>query len=476
MGIFMKNLDKFIIKTLNEELNITSLNELQKDVIPEIEKKQNSILISKTGSGKTLCYLIPLLKELDFLSNNLQAIIVVPTKELVRQIAKILKSFKKYKDELTYIAFSDKSKDVELSNKNNVFNYQIVVCLPNKFEEITKYKNICSDLKTIVLDEADMTLDLGFFGKINQGFNNIPNINNIKKIATSATLHETLSNQVSKFFKNSKILNKSESIWENPNIKHYVIHYSNKDKKQVLLNLIKKLNPYFGIVFCNTKKEVNELYDFLYQNEIDILKLHGDLDNRKRKNVYKDAKNLKANILIATDLASRGLDIEGASHIISYDLPKEDVWYMHRAGRSGRKNYKGLSYVFNDDNSIYQITRMQRKGITWNNLKYQRNDFVDYQFVYKEKQKKETEVDRQIRDVINKSSKKVKPNYKKKVKLQIKEIKRKAKRNRIEELVNKERIKKYKIENAAKTREKQRQKELEERRLKKKNSKKNRRR
>ena len=97
MGIFMKNLDKFIIKTLNEELNITSLNELQKDVIPEIEKKQNSILISKTGSGKTLCYLIPLLKELDFLSNNLQAIIVVPTKELVRQIAKILKSFKKYK-------------------------------------------------------------------------------------------------------------------------------------------------------------------------------------------------------------------------------------------------------------------------------------------------------------------------------------------------------------------------------------------
>ena len=137
---------------------------------------------------------------------------------------------------------------------------------------------------------------------------------------------------------------------------------------------------------------------------------------------------------------------------------------------------KVYSYVFNDDNSIYQITRMQRKGITWNNLKYQRNDFVDYQFVYKEKQKKETEVDRQIRDVINKSSKKVKPNYKKKVKLQIKEIKRKAKRNRIEELVNKERIKKYKIENAAKTREKQRQKELEERRLKKKNSKKNRRR
>lgn len=465
----MTNLKSFITETLESELNINKLNELQNEAIPIIEKDKNVILISRTGSGKTLCYLIPILNNVDFLSNSLQAIIVLPTKELVRQVSKTLSAFKKHNDNIKFASVLDKSKKEEI--ESNDLNYNIIVCMPNQFDQICKNKKNTANLKYIVLDEADMTLDLGFFSKINQGFNNLKNINDIKKIATSATLHETLSIQISKFFKNSIIINKSESIWENKNINHFVVHYTNSDKKKVLYDLLQKINPYFGIIFCNTKKEVDELYDYLYDKNFDILKLHGGLDNRKRKNVYKDIKSLKTNLLIATDLASRGIDIEGASHIISYDLPKEDVWYIHRAGRAGRKNFIGNSYVFNDNNSLYQITRLQKKGIKWNNIKHQKNDFVDFNYVYKEKQKKETEVDRQIRDVINKASKKVKPNYKKKIKLEIKEIKRKAKRNRIEELVNRERIKQYKIENAKKTKEKQRLKELEEKRANKKNKK-----
>ncbi|MDE7075509.1 MAG: hypothetical protein K2O21_02645, partial [Malacoplasma sp.] len=172
---------------------------------------------------------------------------------------------------------------------------------------------------------------------------------------------------------------------------------------------------------------------------------------RERKNIFREIKENNFNLLVASDLASRGVDIEGASHIISYDLPKEDLWYIHRAGRSGRKFYKGNSYVFNDKNSIYQIQRLDRKGIEWNHLKYDKKNLVDYEYKLKPKPKRETEVDRKIRDVINKSSKKVKPNYKKKIKIQIKEIKRQAKRQRIEELVNEQRLKKYKIESARKT-------------------------
>ncbi len=472
----MNNLKTFIKQALENELKITQLNELQQEAIPIINKENNTILISQTGSGKTLCYLIPMLESLDFDKQTLQAAIVVPTKELVRQVSKTLSYFKKYNSKMSYISFFGKTKDKAFEQKNFTLKDQIIVCLPKKFEEISKYKSIVKELKTIVLDEADMTLDLGFFNFINQGFNNIKNIAEIKKIATSATIHETLSIQISKFFKNAKIIKKSASIWESDSIKHYVVHYSTQDKDKVLLNLIDKLNPYFAIVFCNTKKDVDRIYDILYKADKSVLKLHGGLDHRKRKNVYNDAKNLKVNILIASDLASRGLDIEGASHIISYDLPKEDVWYMHRAGRSGRRNYKGLSYVFNDNNSVYQITRLQRKGIKWHNLKHTKNDFIEFDYVYKTKPKKETEVDIQIRDAINKASKKVKPNYKKKVKLEIKEIKRKAKRKRIEEVINNERIKQYKIKNAAKTKEKLRQKALEEKRLLKKQNKRKRRR
>ena len=448
----MKEFKSYIAKTLIEQLNISELNNLQKEVIPIINKDKNIVLVSETGTGKTLCYLIPILEKIDLESTNLQCIIVVPTKELIRQITKILMEFKKNENKLSYLSIVNNTSKINFELENKLPKHQIIVCSPNKFNEITKFKNYTKSLKFIVLDEADMTLDLGFFGLVNQAFSNIKNITDIKKIATSATLHESLSVQVTKFFKNSAIINHSQNIWSNKNIKHFVIHYNqSEDKKKMLVNVIKKLNPYFGIIFCNTKKEVDQIYEYLYENKFKVLKLHGNLNNRERKNIFREIKENNFNLLVASDLASRGVDIEGASHIISFDLPKEDLWYVHRAGRSGRKFYKGNSYVFNDRNSIYQIQRLHRKGIEWNHLKYNKKDLIEYQYKLKPKPKRETEVDRKIRDVINKSSKKVKPNYKKKIKLQIQEIKRQAKRKRIEELVNEQRLKKYKIESAKKT-------------------------
>lgn len=449
----IKEFKEFIYTTLEKEMGINQLNALQLESIPIINKDKNVVLVSQTGTGKTLCYLLPILENIDFNSNELQAIIVVPTKELIRQITKTLSEFKKHNDKLSYLSIVNNASNVDFTLELKSPKHQIMICSPAKFNEATKYKNYVRSLKYIVLDEADMTLDLGFFGIVNQAFSSLRNISNIKKIATSATLHESLSIQVSKFFKNSLIIDKSKNIWENPNIKHYVIHYNhNEDKNKMLLNIIKKLNPFFGIVFCNSKKEVDMLYDYIYQNKMPVLKLHSGLENRQRKNIFREIKENNINLLVATDLASRGVDIEGASHVISYDLPKEDLWYIHRAGRSGRKSYKGASYVFNDSNSIYQIERLSRKGVKWNHLKYYKHNLEEYQFKFKTRVKKETEVDRQIRDVINKASKKVKPNYKKKIKLEIQEIKRKAKRERIEELVNQQRLKKYKMESARKTR------------------------
>ena len=370
----MEKNNNYIIEVLNNELDIASLNEMQNKVIPEFIKNQNNILISKTGSGKTLCYVIPMLNLIDFDQDKIQAIIILPTKELVRQCSNIISSFRKYNNKIKYKSIIKNHDSLSINN----WNFQILICMPSFFEEFTKLNSSSKFLKMIVIDEADMSLDLGFFPSINVGFNNIKKINDIKKIATSATLHETLSIQISKFFKNSNIMNFSPNIWTNENIKHYVVHFGANNKKAVLKELLKYLNPFFCIVFCNTKKEVDEIHDFLYESGFNVNKLHGGLDNRKRKNIYKEIKNLDYNILIATDLASRGIDIEGVSHVISYDLPKEDVWYIHRSGRSGRRHYKGESYVFNDDKSFYQISRLQRKGIIWKNIKFNKNKFEDF--------------------------------------------------------------------------------------------------
>lgn len=442
------------IKNVITDLNFKKWTEIQKKTIPIINSGKNLIGISETGTGKTYCFLIPIMDSCDFANKNIQSIIISPTRELAKQIYNKSIFFKKINSNINInILIGGNDNDVRMHSiyKNPP---HLLITTPQKFIDlINGYKINLSNVSKIVLDEADMLIDLGFFQLIDKIFNNFKNLESIQKIAFSATLHETLNIQLSKYFKNTSIVKVSDGIWKNKKINHHVIHYK-EDKWEVFKKFIESINPYFCIIFCNKKVDVEKIYKLLYQENKNVLKLHGDLTSRERKNVYKEIQNNNLNYLVATDLASRGLDIDGASHVISWDMPKDDIWYIHRSGRTGRNKYHGDSYVFLDKSTNYQIIRLQKKGINWTNLKYNKGLFLNFDYNFKLKEKKETEVDLQIRKIIQTSSKKIKPNYKKKIEWKIKEVKRKAKRNRIEELVNKERIKKYKIENAKKSREK----------------------
>ncbi|MGL4647242.1 MAG: helicase-related protein, partial [Mycoplasmoidaceae bacterium] len=276
----------------------------------------------------------------------------------------------------------------------------------------------------------------------------------LQKIAFSATLHEMLLNQISIFFKNTKIINVSENIWTNKKIVHNLIHMQiNYDKQKALDELIVNINPYFCMIFCNTIKEAELIYKHLFDKQLNVALLHGKLESRQRKNVYKAILNFNYQYLVATDLASRGLDIDGASHIISFDLPKEDFWYIHRAGRSGRGKYSGTSYVFFDQKYLANINRLKNKGIDWNHFKLNKGNLVPIKYVIKSRRKKEvTEVDKQIQFILNTADKKVKPGYKKKLKQEIKKVKQKAKRKKIDQSVKDVLIIKYKKASAEKTR------------------------
>ena len=433
-----------------DQLSFKKLTEIQKKTIPLIKNNKNVIGVDKTGTGKTYCFLLPIFDRIDYSINKLQSIIILPTRELAKQIYNKSQIFKKNCKNLTISLLvggvDNEQKMISLS-KNSP---HILIGTPKKiFEFFNTYKVDFNYLNSIVLDEADMLIDLGFFGLIDTIFKQIKNFENIQKIAFSATLHEMLSAQLSKYLKNVNIVDLSVNIWKHQKIEHNLIHFQGQ-KIDVLKSLINVINPYFCIIFANHKKTVDEIYSFLYSENKSVLKLHGGLTSRERKNAFKELQKNNLNFLVATDVASRGIDIEGVSHVISYDLPKEDIWYIHRSGRTGRFYNYGTSYVFFDKNNQHIIKRLQKKGINWINKKFYKNEFIDFDYVLKSKKKKETIVDVEIKKIIQTANKKVKPNYKKKIELQIKEVKRKAKRQRIEELVNKERIKRYKIENAKK--------------------------
>ncbi len=422
---------------------------IQEKIIPLFLKNKNLIGVSQTGSGKTLSFLLPIFNKITS-NNKCQVVIILPTRELARQINSEVNKLTEYEKDITsklIIGGEDNDKKISdfIKKPSN-----ILITTPEKFLLINSMsKKIFLDLSTIVFDEADMLIDLGFLNSFIEILNVLDD--NVQKVAFSATLHDMLANKIRLLFKNCEIVDVSTNIWTNKNIFHYLIHYSN-NKREVFEELLSKINPFFCIIFANTKKDLIYISEILKNKKINYRELHGDIPSRKRKNIFNELKNHDVRYLLCTDLASRGIDIDGVSDIISWNLPKEDVWYIHRAGRTGRGKYKGNSYVFLDNDSLKQVLRLKNKKIYWINLKYKNHNFNEFDYKFREHKSKRqnTEVDKKIKDVINSSSKKVKPNYKKKIKIKIDKIKQKEKRKAIDASMKKALIKKYKIENANK--------------------------
>lgn len=442
------NIKDWIQNQLKKD-NISKFNEIQIRTWNKFFKNKNIIGISPTGTGKTLAFLLPILNSLE-LENKLQSIIISPTRELARQIYQKINDFKKFQPKLNAKLLIG-GESIELQIKSLQKTPQIIVATVDRLLEIIKqnYQNInWSFLKTIVIDEADMLLDLGFFNQIDAIFNFINESNlNIQKLAFSATIHELLSHKLSKYFQNAEIINLS-NYNQDQKIEHIII--DNNDKFHSLSILLNKINPYFCLIFANKKTEVDEVYNFLKKQNRDVIKIHGDLKTRERKAKYKDIKQIKNQYVVCSDLLSRGLDIDGASHVINWNLSSDLEWYFHRAGRTGRGKYTGYSYILNDNKDIDTIMKLNNKGVNFSLYRIKNNDLVQHSFnITKRPVKINEDQKNEIKKVLSKKIEK-KPGYKKKIKEEIKKINNKYKRKEIEKKVNQQRVKKYKLNNAKK--------------------------
>lgn len=295
------NLKKWIVETL-DGLKINKLTEIQEKSLPLTLRKNSLIISSQTGSGKTYCYLIPILNNIDLSDPSVQALIILPTKELARQVASKVNDFKKVNKSLCSINLIEQNYQSKFSNKNLI--PQIAISTPVKAQEAIKKGLVNKNLKFFVLDEADMLFDLGFTNNIDEILKRI-NTNSLVKIACSATLHESLSNKLKKYLKDTKVILNSKSIWLNPNIEHNIVYSNNfEDQEGTILKLTKIINPYFCIVFCNTRNEVEKLYKLFLENNLNVAMIHKDLSINERKKIFSDINKNRYQYLIATDLVS----------------------------------------------------------------------------------------------------------------------------------------------------------------------------
>ena len=345
------NLDKYIIKALYN-LNYKTPSKVQEEVIPRLLKKEDVIVKSKTGSGKTASFGIPICENIDIENNNVQALIVVPTRELALQV----------KDEISNIGRLKKIRCSAIFGKQPIKEQirelkqrvHIVVATPGRIiDHIGRNTINLDDIKYFIIDEADKMLNKGFIEDMEFILNKIPK--NSAKGLFSATIYDDIQYICDKYLKVSNILDiKYNELFDKKQIIENKIKSSENDKYKNLKSIIYMENPTSLIIFCNTKDKVKKLYENMKKDGFLVEELHGDMSQDKRIFVIKDFKNNKFNILISTDVAARGIHIDDISLVINYDVPRDKENYIHRIGRTGRKDSYGKAItIFTDKDDKY---------------------------------------------------------------------------------------------------------------------------
>lgn len=323
-----------------DKLNISELNPMQKESISVIKKTENTIVLSPTGTGKTLAFLLPLFKMLDPKIDGIQALIIVPSRELAIQIEQVFRNMGTgFKLNVVYGGRS-KSKDrMELKHTPTV-----LIGTPGRIlDHFTDERMDTDAIKFLILDEYDKILEVGFEEELSRIIDFLPNLE--KRILTSATSNINVPEYVN--MKEAKTLNFLADT-SNVNLEIKVVDTAASQKLQTLVNLFKHLGNQNGIVFCNFKASIDEVSSFLEKHHIDHSCFSGGMEQIERERSLIKFRNGSNLVMVATDLAARGLDIPELSYIIHYELPYSYEEFTHRNGRTARVSAKGTSYIIKE--------------------------------------------------------------------------------------------------------------------------------
>ncbi|UTR09380.1 DEAD/DEAH box helicase [Evansella sp. LMS18] len=417
-------LQPFLIQALMEQ-NIDLPTEIQERLIPAIKNGLDVIGQSQTGTGKTYAFMIPAVHRINPDRKETQAVITAPTRELATQLY----------DELTKLtSFSEKAINSQLvtggTDRQRMIEKlkqkpHVIVGTPGRIADMIDEKALdVFQVDMLVVDEADQMLDMGFLEDVDRAASKMKK--EVQMMVFSATIPEKLKPFLRKYMKNPRHVEVQPENVSPKQIDHWLIPDRDKDRKQLLIPVLEKLNPFLAVIFTNTKETADEVFDALQAAGLNADVLHGGVSPRQRKKVMKRLQEAEVQYLVATDLVARGIDVKGISHIINYELPKELEYYIHRVGRTARAGWDGIAVTFVGREDQHPVSKLEKQGIKFVYRELKKGEWVELEKRKRPQPKKETgEAARAIA-----KPKKVKPGYKKKARF--KQEKEERRKRRIE--------------------------------------------
>lgn len=360
------NLEKFKDLGLSEEIlkelkkkGFEEPTEIQEKIIPILLKEEVDIVgQAQTGTGKTAAFGLPILERINYTgTKKVQALILVPTRELAIQVSEELNSFKGKKKLQIIPVYGGQSIIDQIRKLNS--GVDIVVGTPGRINDHIKRRSIdLADVSYVVLDEADEMLNMGFIDEVEEILRKTNP--NRKTLLFSATMHDSILKIAKKHMKEFKtVITKNIQLTAELTDQIY-FEVSNSDKVESLSRIIDMEIDFYGLVFCRTKVAVDELVNKLVDRGYSAEGIHGDLSQHQRERTLEKFKKRRTSILVATDVAARGIDVNNLSHVINYSLPQDPEAYVHRIGRTGRAGKKGIAITFISPDEYRKLMFIQK--------------------------------------------------------------------------------------------------------------------
>lgn len=326
---------------------------IQSRVIDPILDGKDVIGRADTGSGKTLAFMLPIFENLNPNVGEVQTLILTPTRELAIQVSEEASKLGEIKEIKTLLAYG--GRDIE-GQLNKLIGVQLVVATPGRLLDHLRRGTInLKRVRSVIIDEADQMLLMGFKNEVEEIMKHTSKKKQV--LCFSATINSDVKKLAYRYTREPVVVEIEKG--SDANIEEYLVESTDRWKLDALCEVLNDTNPFMGIIFCRTKARVDKLEARLYERGYNCQKIHSDIPQPKREKIMKAFRNAEIQYLIATDVASRGLHIDGVTHVYNYDIPEETESYTHRIGRTGRAGESGKTYLFVTPKNERELERIE---------------------------------------------------------------------------------------------------------------------
>ncbi|MBX4173510.1 DEAD/DEAH box helicase [Weissella viridescens] len=396
---------------------------VQARLIPVILQGRSVVGQSQTGSGKTHAFLLPIFQKLDVKKQQVQAVITTPSRELAQQIYQASKQIADQfpEDEQPriglFVGGTDKNRQIQQLKSNQP---QIVIGTPGRIKDL--YQSGALNIHTahtLVVDEADMTLDMGFLNEVDAIAGAMPE--DLQMLVFSATIPQKLQPFLKKYLNNPVVEEIPAETVISPTIQNVLMDTKGKAKDELIFNLLTMGNPYMALVFANTKERAHELARQLKERGLKVAEIHGGIQPRERRRTMQQIQHLDYQYVVATDLAARGIDIPGVSLVINDGIPNDLEFFVHRVGRTGRNGAEGTAITLYSPDEDAKVTEVENMGVKFEPMVLSKGELkaVADRRRRTQRTKSTKKLDPTMIGMVKKKKKNVKPGYKHRIKSEI---------------------------------------------------------